>query len=83
MREISDAYWSEETPSPALLAQHREHEAPPSIKDWERLEPVGGYLLDGANGPEVVLRYTRGMPPFSSTDVIYPITAVLWRSPLS
>jgi hypothetical protein len=80
MREISDAYWSEEIPPTALLTQHREHHVPPSIKDWERLEPESGYLLDGVNGPEVVLRYTRGVPPFSSTDVIYPLTAVLWIS---
>ena len=41
MREISDAYWSEETPEPSLLAQHREAQVQPSIKVWERIEPMG------------------------------------------
>lgn len=80
LREISDAYWSDEGPAPYLLDLHRQARVRRSISSWERLEPESGYLLDGVNGPELVLRYTRGAPPFSSTDVSYPLTAVLWIS---
>jgi len=78
MREISDAYWSEEILPGSLLAQHREAAVQPSIKTWERFEPAGGYLLDGANGPELVLLYTRGAPPFPSTEVTYALVRILW-----
>ncbi len=78
MREISDAYWSEEIPPPPLLAQHRLHQVPPSIKAWEQLEPAGGYLLDGPTGPVLVLLYTRGTPPFPTTEVTHPLVRVLW-----
>ena len=80
LREISDAYWSDEAPAPHLLDLHRQVRVQQSISSWERLEPESGYLLDGVNGPGLVLRYTRGAPPFSSMEVIYPLAAVLWIS---
>jgi len=78
MRDISDAYWSEEVPSPSLLAQHRLAQTSPSIKTWERIEPMGGFLLDEVKGPALVLRYTSGTPPFPSTEVSYPLARTLW-----
>jgi hypothetical protein len=78
MREISDAYWSEEVPPPALLARHGKTQVPPSIKAWERHEPVGGHLLDEVQGPKLVLSYTSGKPPFASAEITYPMSRILW-----